>query len=67
MKDIQPGSRWVRRREGTLLEEHVTVTGFSRSSDTFGRVFIQYRDESGLSGTFYGLLESWMSTWSPSE
>jgi hypothetical protein len=65
MKDLKPGSRWSRQREGTLLEEHITITAFSRSSDTSRCVFIQYRTDEDLTGTFYGLLESWHCQFSP--
>lgn len=67
MREVKPGSKWVRPRPGALTGEVITVRTVSSSGDTFRRVHISYITDDGYEGTFYGLVESFMAQWSPSD
>lgn len=58
MKDVVTGSVWERSHSGQLSPERITVVTVSEPGDTFGRVFVTFRTESGT-GSFYGVPESW--------
>jgi len=67
VKAIKPGSKWTRPRPGALAGEVITVRTVSSTGDTFQRVHVSYITTDGYEGTFYGLTESFMAQWSPSD